>query len=682
MTTACVPSRRPSFLSTLRTVSGPGWLLLAAIALTVAVSGAAAAAVRCPSGGCAVDPAKVSLTGIELGQAAAAIMAVVVISDEYRTGMIRVTLAAMPRVTVLAAKAAVVSAVVLAAGTVAVLGSLLTGRLILPGHGFTAAHGYPVLSLGDGPGSACSPRGPPRRWSPAGCGSGCATPEAGPAGRPRQLRPGPDSLLIMSSDLASLTGIDVPTGLLIGGEWTHGHGGRIEVIDPATEAPLTEVADATEDDARDAVSAAYAALPGWAATPPRQRAECLRRAFGLMTERGEQIARLMSAENGKSLRDARAELTYAAEFFRWYAEEAVRIDGNLAVAPAGANKILVTRQPIGVSVLVTPWNFPAAMATRKLGPALAAGCTVVLKPAGETPLTALAVAGLLAEAGVPAGVVNVVPTSRPGPVVAAMMADPRVRKLSFTGSTEVGRILLRQAADTVLSCSMELGGNAPFIVFDDADLDAAVGGALIAKMRNGGEACTAANRFYVHEAIADEFTARLVGAFGTLIMGPGLEESTDVGPLVNADTRSKVSGLVDGAAGDGGRVLLGGRAPDRRGYFYEPTVIDQVPASAHIVGTEIFGPVAPIVRFADEAQLVHWANATEYGLVCYVYTRDLRRGLRVSEALETGMVGLNRGLVSDPAAPFGGVKQSGLGREGGHDGLLEFMETKYIAAEW
>ena len=351
----------------------------------------------------------------------------------------------------------------------------------------------------------------------------------------------------------------------------------IEVIDPATEAPLTEVADATEDDARDAVSAAYAALPGWAATPPRQRAECLRRAFGLMTERGEQIARLMSAENGKSLRDARAELTYAAEFFRWYAEEAVRIDGNLAVAPAGANKMLVIRQPIGVSVLVTPWNFPAAMATRKLGPALAAGCTVVLKPAGETPLTALAVAGLLDEAGVPAGVVNVVPTSRSGPVVAAMMADPRVRKLSFTGSTEVGRILLRQAADTVLSCSMELGGNAPFIVFDDADLDAAVGGALIAKMRNGGEACTAANRFYVHEAVADEFTSRLAGAFGKLTVGPGLEESTDVGPLVNADTRSKVSGLVEGAAGDGGRVILGGRAPDRRGYFYEPTVIDQVP---------------------------------------------------------------------------------------------------------
>ncbi len=487
----------------------------------------------------------------------------------------------------------------------------------------------------------------------------------------------------MSSDLASVTGIDVPTRLLIGGEWTGGHGGgRLEVIDPATEAALTEVADATEDDAREAVSAAHAALPGWAATPPRQRAECLRRAFELMTERGEQIARLMSAENGKSLRDARAELSYAAEFVRWTAEVAVRVDGNLTTAPAGAGKLLVTRQPIGVSVLVTPWNFPAAMATRKLGPALAAGCAVVLKPAEDTPLTALAVAALLEEAGVPAGVVNVVPTARPGPVVAAMLADSRVRKLSFTGSTEVGRILLRQAAGSVLSCSMELGGNAPFIVFDDADLDAAIQGALIAKMRNGGEACTAANRFYVHEAVAGEFTARLTGAFGKLVVGPGLEESTDVGPLVNEATRSKVSGLVEGAAADGGQVILGGRSPDRRGYFYQPTVIDQVPASARIVGTEIFGPVAPIVRFSDEEQLLQWANASEYGLVCYVYTRDLRRGLRVAGALEIGMVGLNRGLVSDPAAPFGGVKQSGLGREGGHDGLLEFMETKYVAAQW
>jgi succinate-semialdehyde dehydrogenase/glutarate-semialdehyde dehydrogenase len=486
----------------------------------------------------------------------------------------------------------------------------------------------------------------------------------------------------MSSDLASLTGIDVPTDLLIGGEWTSGGGGRLAVIDPATEAPLTEVADATEQDGLDAVSAAYAALPGWAATPPRQRAECLRRAFDLMTSRAEAFARLMSAENGKALRDARAEVTYAAEFFRWYSEEAVRIDGNLTIAPVAGNKILVSRQPIGVSVLVTPWNFPAAMATRKLGPALAAGCSVVLKPAEDTPLTALALAALLEEAGVPAGVVNVVPTSRPGPVTAAMMADPRVRKLSFTGSTEVGRQLLRQGADTVLSCSMELGGNAPFIVFDDADLDAVIEGALIAKLRNGGEACTAANRFYVHEAVASEFTARLADRFGKLTVGPGLEESTDVGPLVNEATRSKVASLVDGVDGDGGQIVLGGSAPDRRGFYYQPTVIDQVPASAAIAGTEIFGPVAPVIRFSDESEAVQWANATEYGLVSYVYTRDLRRGLRVSEALETGMVGLNRGIVSDPAAPFGGVKQSGLGREGGHDGLLEYLETKYIATDW
>src|ERR1700742_1864028 len=486
----------------------------------------------------------------------------------------------------------------------------------------------------------------------------------------------------MSTDLASLTGIDVPTGLLIGGEWTGGQGRGLAVVDPATEDVLAEVADGTEEDGLAAVTAAHAALPQWAATPPRQRAECLRRAFDLMTARAEAFAKLMSAENGKSLRDARAEVTYAAEFFRWYSEEAVRMNGNLTTAPVAGNKILVSRQPIGVSLLVTPWNFPAAMATRKLGPALAAGCSVVLKPAEDTPLTALALAALLEEAGVPAGVVNVVSTSRPGPVVAAMMADPRVRKLSFTGSTEVGRQLLRQGADTVLSCSMELGGNAPFLVFEDADLDAAIEGAMIAKMRNGGEACTAANRFYVHEAGAGEFTARLADRFGQLNLGPGLEETTDVGPLVNEATRSKVAGLVDGVAGDGAKIVLGGSAPDRRGYFYQPTVIDQVPASAAITDQEIFGPVAPVIRFSDESEAVRYANDTEFGLVSYVYTQDLRRGLRVSDALETGMVGLNRGLVSDPAAPFGGVKQSGLGREGGHDGLLEYLETKYIAAQW
>jgi succinate-semialdehyde dehydrogenase/glutarate-semialdehyde dehydrogenase len=486
-------------------------------------------------------------------------------------------------------------------------------------------------------------------------------------------------------DLAELTGIDVPTGLLIGGEWGAGRGGgTFPVLDPATEEPLTNVADATPQDALDAVGAAQKALPGWANTAPRQRAEILRKAFELMTARAEQFARLMSAENGKSLRDARGEATYAAEFFRWYAEEAVRIEGTLMRAPSGANRILTVRQPIGVSLLITPWNFPAAMATRKIGPALAAGCSVVLKPAEDTPLTALAMAELLAEAGVPDGVVNVVTTSREGaaPAVAAMMADPRLRKMSFTGSTQVGRILLRQAADSVISCSMELGGNAPFIVFEDADIPAAVEGAMLAKMRNGGEACTAANRFYVHEAVADEFSRQFARRLTALKVGPGLEEDTELGPLVNQATKAKVSGLVERAVGDGGKIVLGGKAPERKGYFYEATLIDSVPSDAGILGEEIFGPVAPVVRFTEEADAIRWANATEYGLVSYVYTQDLRRGLRVSEALEAGMIGLNRGLVSDPAAPFGGVKQSGLGREGAHEGLLEYTETKYIATDW
>ena len=481
--------------------------------------------------------------------------------------------------------------------------------------------------------------------------------------------------------ISELTGIDVPTGLLIGGQWGKGRG-SFPVFDPATEQSLTEVADGSVNDGLDAVTAAQAALPGWAATPPRKRGEILRKAYELMTARSEQFARLMSAENGKSLRDARGEAAYAAEFFRWYAEEAVRIEGTLMRSPSGANRILTLHQPIGVSLLITPWNFPAAMATRKIGPALAAGCTVVLKPAAETPLTALALAALLSEAGVPDGVVNVVTTTTSGPVCAAMIDDPRVRKLSFTGSTEVGRILLAQAAKSVVSTSMELGGNAPFIVFEDADIPAAIEGALIAKMRNGGEACTAANRFYVHESVAGEFTAAFAARLKAMVVGPGLDEATDLGPLVNEDTRSKVAGLVDGAAGSGAALITGGRAPQRRGYFYEPTLLDSVPADAAILSTEIFGPVAPVVRFTDEANAVRWANATEFGLVSYVYTQDLRRGLRVSEALDAGMVGLNRGLVSDPAAPFGGVKQSGLGREGAHEGLLEYTETKYIATDW
>jgi succinate-semialdehyde dehydrogenase/glutarate-semialdehyde dehydrogenase len=486
----------------------------------------------------------------------------------------------------------------------------------------------------------------------------------------------------VTSDLLASTGIDAPTGLLIGGEWGAGSAGVIPVIDPATEEAIAEVAGASPQDALDAVAAAHAALPGWAATPPRQRGECLRRAYQLMIDQAGALARLMVVENGKALRDARSEITYAAEFFRWYAEEAVRIEGSLMTAPSGANRIMVSRQPVGVSVLVTPWNFPAAMATRKIGPALAAGCTVVLKPAQETPLSALAIAALLQEAGVPDGVVNVVTTATPGPVVSAMLGDPRVRKLSFTGSTEVGRVLLGTAAQTVINCSMELGGNAPFIVFDDADVEAAVDGAFIAKMRNGGEACTAANRFFVHEAVADEFTAALAARLSALTVGPGLDEGTDLGPLVNEATRSKVGMLVAGAASDGARVRTGGRAPDRRGYFYLPTVLDQVPRDAGILSEEIFGPVAPIVRFSAADEAVMLANSTEYGLVAYLYSRDLRRALRVAEALESGMVGVNRGVVSDPAAPFGGVKQSGLGREGAHDGLLEFTETKYIAVDW
>jgi succinate-semialdehyde dehydrogenase / glutarate-semialdehyde dehydrogenase len=485
----------------------------------------------------------------------------------------------------------------------------------------------------------------------------------------------------VTADLAALAGMDVPTGLFIDGEWTT-NGRTLPVTDPATEDTLVEITDGTPEDAIAAVAAAHRALPGWAATPPRQRAECLRKAWALMIERSEAIARLMVLENGKALRDARGEVTYAAEFFRWYAEEAVRIDGAVTTAPSGANRIMVVRQPVGVSVLVTPWNFPAAMATRKIGPALAAGCTVVLKPAKETPLCAFAVADILREAGVPPGVVNVVCTQKAGPLVGAMLADSRVRKLSFTGSTEVGRVLLETAAKTITNCSMELGGNAPFLIFEDADLDAAIEGAFLAKMRNGGEACTAANRFYVHEAVADEFTSRFADRLSKLAVGPGLDAGTDLGPLVNEDTRSKVASLVDGAVSGGGQVVTGGHAPDRKGYFYLPTVLRDLPPDAAILGTEIFGPVAPVVRFHDEDEAVRWANDTEYGLVSYLYTADLRRALRVSEALDTGMVGVNRGIVSDPAAPFGGVKQSGLGREGGHDGLLEFMESKYIAVDW
>ena len=471
------------------------------------------------------------------------------------------------------------------------------------------------------------------------------------------------------------------TDLFIGGKWVPAVS-RFDVFDPATGGVIASVADGSVGDAIAAVDAAAAAGPAWAATAPRARSEILRAAFELMTARSAELAKLISLENGKALVDAKGEVAYAAEFFRWYAEEAVRADGSVATAPSGANRIRVLRQPVGVCVLVTPWNFPAAMATRKIGPALAAGCTVVLKPASDTPLTALAMAAILAEAGVPAGVVNVLPSRSSGKVVSAMLHDPRVRKVSFTGSTEVGRLLLAEAADNVVNTSMELGGNAPFVVFDDADLDAAIEGAMIAKMRNAGEACTAANRFYVHAAVAAAFGERLAQRMAALRMGPGTAEDTQVGPLVNEDTVGKVAGLVRDAVAGGAVVATGGTRPDGPGYYYPPTVLTGVDPSAAILREEIFGPVAPIVVFTEEREAVRLANDTQFGLVAYVYTRDLARGLRVSEALEAGMVGLNRGLVSDPAAPFGGVKQSGVGREGGHEGMLDYLESKYIAVSW
>jgi succinate-semialdehyde dehydrogenase/glutarate-semialdehyde dehydrogenase len=475
----------------------------------------------------------------------------------------------------------------------------------------------------------------------------------------------------------------VPTDLFIGGTWRgSSEGGRFDVLDPATGDVIAQVADGSVDDGLAAVNAASDALPAWAATPPRQRAEILRRAWELMTERADEIATLISLENGKALTDAKGETTYAAEFFRWYSEETVRMDGLVKTAPSGANRIMVVHQPVGVCVLVTPWNFPAAMATRKMGPALGAGCTVVLKPASDTPLTALLMAQILDDAGVPKGVVNVVPARRSGAVVSAMVHDPRVRKLSFTGSTEVGRVLLKEAADNVVNHSMELGGNAPFLVFADADLDAALEGAMIAKMRNGGEACTAANRFYVEASVAEEFSNRLAAKMGALKVGPGTEPETQLGPLVNEAAVQKVDELVRGALAGGARALIGGEVPDGTGFYYPPTVLVDVPADAAILREEIFGPVAPIVTFTAEADAIRWANDTEYGLVSYLYTGDLARGLRLSEALESGMVGLNRGLVSDPAAPFGGVKQSGIGREGGHEGLLDYTESKYIAVTW
>jgi succinate-semialdehyde dehydrogenase/glutarate-semialdehyde dehydrogenase len=476
---------------------------------------------------------------------------------------------------------------------------------------------------------------------------------------------------------------NVPTDLWIGGKWRKSSdGGRFDVIDPATENKIASVASATVEDAKAALDAASAAFPGWAAKKPRERAEVLRKSFELIMRDAERLAKLITIENGKALSDSRGEVAYAAEFFRWFAEEAVRNIGQNSVGPGSGARILVHHKPAGVAVLVTPWNFPAAMATRKIGPALAAGCAVVLKPASDTPLTMLALMPILEEAGVPAGVVNVVPSRSSGKVVSTMLHDPRVRVLSFTGSTEVGRKLLHEAADNVVRPAMELGGNAPFIVFEDADIDAAIEGAMIAKMRNMGEACTAANRFYVHEKVHDEFAKKLTAKMSGMKMGNGLDDGVTLGPLVNKDGLAKVVELVDDAVKKGAKILTGGKAPGGPGFFYPATVLANVSNDAKMLNEEIFGPVASIQTFKSEDEVVTRANDTEYGLVAYLYTKDVGRGMRVSEKLEFGMIGLNRGLVSDPAAPFGGMKQSGIGREGAHEGLMEFLETQYVSVNW
>lgn len=471
------------------------------------------------------------------------------------------------------------------------------------------------------------------------------------------------------------------TDLYINGAW-HKPAERFDVINPATELVITSVASADIADADAALDAAEAAMKDWAARTPRHRSEVLRRAWELMTAKLDHFAHLITLENGKAGADARGEAAYAAEFFRWFAEEAVRADGLITHAPASGARIIVQHKPAGLAVLITPWNYPAAMGTRKIAPALAAGCGVIIKPASETPLTMLALMPLLEEAGVPPGLVNVLPSRKTGALVDHMLHDPRVRVVSFTGSTGVGRKLLKSAADQVLKPAMELGGNAPVIVFEDADMDTAIEGTMLAKMRNLGEACTAANRIYVHDSIAAEFTKRLTARMSALKVGDGTDPSVDVGPLVNADTRDKVVAFVADAVAKGARVECGGTVPDGPGFFYPPTVLSNVPEDADCVHDEIFGPVAAIQTFMDQAEVITRANATEYGLVAYVFSGDFKRALQVCEKLDYGMVGLNRGLVSDPAAPFGGTKQSGLGREGGHEGMLEFMETQYIAASW
>ena len=476
-----------------------------------------------------------------------------------------------------------------------------------------------------------------------------------------------------------MSSLTAPTGLLIGGEWQQTQK-RIQVMDPATFTVLAEIGDAEVADGLDAVTAAHDAFQTWSVTPARQRAEILRRAFEIMSAELETCARIISLENGKAWRDALGEATYAAEFFRWFSEEASRIEGGFRYAPNRDKTIITDHRPIGVAYMITPWNFPAAMATRKLAPALAAGCTAVLKPAGETPLTALWIGDVLQRAGAPAGVVNIITTSQTGPVSSAILADPRVATLSFTGSTYVGKMLLKQTADRVLPSSMELGGNAPFIAFEGADVDAAVSGAMIAKMRNGGAACTAANRFYIHESIAEEFTTKLESAFAALTIGPGIDPANDLGAMVSVKERDKILELLQEAVGEGVVATPSSTVPEL-GAFIAPYVVRDVIHGSALTRNEVFGPVAPIVTFTDEDEGVRMANDTEYGLISYVFAKDPGTGVKLARRMESGMVAVNRGLASDPAAPFGGMKESGLGREGGFAGIHEFLETQYFAVD-
>jgi succinate-semialdehyde dehydrogenase/glutarate-semialdehyde dehydrogenase len=483
----------------------------------------------------------------------------------------------------------------------------------------------------------------------------------------------------ITADLAT----SIPTELYINGQWVPAQdGGVFAVLNPANNEQLASVASAGEQDVLSAIDAAHKAAPGWASVSPRGRAEVLRKAFELMIEHKEVLARLISLEEGKTRAEALGEVAYAAEFFRWYAEEACRDQGTFMRAPSGANNILVKHLPVGVCLLITPWNFPAAMGTRKIAPALAAGCTTILKPASETPLTALYLAQLLEQAGVPAGVVNVIPSKRSSMVSEVSLSDPRVRKISFTGSTEVGRLLLAKASERVVNCSMELGGNAPFIVLEDADMEVAVDSAMVAKMRNAGESCIGANRFYVHHSRVEEFSSRLAQEMSLLVLGDGMKEGVDVGPLVNASTINKVEKLVNQAVELGAKVLTGGMRVAGPGFFYKPTVLVNIPNNADILREEIFGPVASIVSFTSEDEMITAANDTVFGLAAYVIGANVGHALAVADKLEAGVLGVNRGFISDPAAPFGGVKQSGIGREGSQDGLHEFTEKKYIAIEW